>query len=1406
MEVRHFNRNGDVVPAFEAFQLCVGKDALELGELVERRDRKMKVFAMSDGSEKAVIYPTSIHAFDEKTQIYDMVTNTVKDENDGKHLICCEHNYVARFNREYTDELFSIQHGEYCVCVFARRNVPSALGGMIPRVSRVTDAEMQPRDTVVFDSVENDADYEYTVGGGGIKENIVVRQKGDEYRYGFVLKCENVHAKLDADQRRIAFIGTNNEKEVFYIPAPFMNDATGVGSNAVAYELSETADGSYYMDIVADKDWINAEERRFPVIIDPQIKLSDESGMVSYSWNDGIITAGETHKVGTIGNGDGECDANRMYMTLNLEDLPRNPRIKKAELVVSQYDENCTDFNFGVYRVTEGIYTGNCTPEHDDALIDYAKSKCGYFDEDGGVITYSFDITALFEQAIKDGVSTQSLVIKKIDETEHAENYVVLYGAGHHSYFPRIAITYESSYGVNTSYRTHSHEIGRFGQGSIDLQCGNLMLESEDVAWSGNRMPVTIKHLYNSALASYQYTKNNAIKLRTADFSNMSIGKGFKLDLMQSMVQGEFQHEGETVSGYIYVGENGEETYFCESQSNSSSDDEKDCDCINGTSYVKYKDIDSGGAIYDPNEYKLTKGDEVYIFDDSGRLIRIIDANNNQINITYVGGKITKVTDGVGRAFTFGYTEEYLTSIKTPDGNTAATYGYIGDLLASVTYADGRKACITYDSASRPISIELFGADGAKAYKVSYTYSGNRVASVSEYGVEDGNYVKGNSTAYTYSAASGRTVAETTEQDDGDGEKVIKTVYSFDNDGNVVSEYMYTEDTGNVSVEGQGSGIHPYSGDGGAGVVSNINNLLINHSLESLNFWPKIPGSSSAFTVTNYNNESYAKFGKKTCWMRNYSQSDALNGIYQTTPVLPAGDYTFSIYAKIDGAFTGTSAPGVFIRVTDESDNILAESERITERDSQYVRLIAPFYLPSNQSVKVQIMNSGRGSVDVDGAQLENNPYANAYNMLENGNFELDSSTVWQNSTGARTVSGTSFNMSHSMCISGSLSSARYACQTVSVRKNRTTRETFTLSGWAKGYGLPNNEREGIDTPQFRLRAVIKYYDSYYRDYETEEYTADFSPETEEWQFASVQFSKSKYREISEIVVYCDYGYNYGDAYFDDIQLVRDSVGTGLTESDFITESYVEGDESNKYVSEDNTTERFEEKKDDWGNVLTETTFTDGEFGTIYRSFGFGNSYNDLVCETDARGNKTEYTVDKKTSRNEEVTDRLGNKTAYEYDEQGRTVKVISKNADGAEIASVDYAYDAFDNMTEIVRGDGMKYALEYNAFHNLESIGIDGKADKLIKYTYKNGNGRLKEMTYANGDTMKATYNSTGQMIGEKWLDKNGVEIARYKYVYDGEGNIVRSIDILGKKEYNYIYDAGKLIRAVLNKYCNTI
>ena len=90
--------------------------------------------------------------------------------------------------------------------------------------------------------------------------------------------------------------------------------------------------------------------------------------------------------------------------------------------------------------------------------------------------------------------------------------------------------------------------------------------------------------------------------------------------------------------------------------------------------------------------------------------------------------------------------------------------------------------------------------------KVAYTFVNNCLCQVTEYGVEDGAFVTGASTTYSYSVASKRTIVQTTEQMDAEeGEisnNVIKTVYTFDDDGEVISEYMYSEDTGNTGVEG----------------------------------------------------------------------------------------------------------------------------------------------------------------------------------------------------------------------------------------------------------------------------------------------------------------------------------------------------------------------------------------------------------------------------------------------------------------------------------------------------------------------------------------------------------------------------------------------------------------------------
>ena len=1532
-----------------------------VGEILALRGSNRKVYRMQDGSEQAVFYPEAVHVFNKATETFDDVDSALIQEEDGRHFVCGKNRFVARFSREEeNDELFSIESGMHRVTVFARKNRKQRNHGVTPRIrKKVEGAE---KDSLVYEGIKEGADYEYAVTGNGVKENIIVKEKADIYRYAFTLRQENVTAEFDEKKNRIAFISNEDGEEVFFIPAPFMTDANGVTSTAVTYELRSAANGDGILTVTADSNWLNHKYRAFPVVIDPQIQLSTSDGMTTYSWDNGYLYSSPVHKIGTVGigmasygvnartasyacdgsdfntmdsaivlpfnewiggdivcpdeevwysfvanapdahsnggagcytvctqgdldtmgylydangsliaNNDDSCDLNfsitedltygetyylrvrayssntgsysialtytevssggggdsgtgntvcyspnRMYMRLPMPDLPCNPRIKKAELKFFQ-ENGVSDSNqypkLGLYQVEDDLETGSNTPYNDSSLIDFAKMQSGGCEEDKEV-SYTFDITTLVDKAIKDEDTYFNLILKMIDESYESNEYISLYGSAYGgNYAPQLIVTYESTYGVNTSYRTHTHELGRFGQGSIDLQCGNLMFESEDFAWAGNRMPVTIKHFYNSALRGYAYTGNSAIKLTTADFSAMKIGYGFKLNVMQSMMPTTDWYEGKEKSRYVYIDENGEETYF-------KATEETRCDYETGQCDHIYEDVNSGELKYNPLTRTLKKGEETYLFDASGRLIQIKDAHGDSVDITYTANRITSVTDGVGREFGFVYSNGELTTIIAPD-DTQIHYAYSNNLLTAITYPDGRVAKITYSS-GKPATVTLLDANGNNLYKVAYSYYvSSRLYRVCEYGVENGSFVMGAKSTYTYLIASGRTIVQTTEQmdlDEGEcSDNVIKTVYTFDDEGNVISEYVYTEDTDNTGVEGEGSGIHPYSGDGGVGIVSNSNNLLVNHGFANMEGWNKMAGNSSGFYSNNYIYEAYAKFGKYVLRMQSSTANSVDNGMYQVTNTLPMGKYTFSAYVCVETDFTGGENPGAFVRVIAMDGRVLAESEHITKKDSEHIRLIAPFELDSAQSVQVQILINGKGALYAASAQLENNPYANAYNMLENGNFECTGG--WELGSGVSYSSGLHFNMSRALMITGNLEEARNANQYVAVKRNRSTRETFTLSGWARGCGLPDHERDGIATPTFRLRAVVKYNDTFYQDYDTETFTAEFSPCTAEWQFASVQFSKSKYRSVESIRVFCDYDNNYDRARFDAIQLVRDSIETDLTPADFPEDSPVEEEQSTE-TSE--TPADFTEAKDAYGNVLTETTFSDGEFGTIYRAFDFTPhpDYpefigNDLTSETDARAKVTRYEINEETSRNEAVIDRCGNKTAYEYDAAGRTTKVMNiaaqrdddgntvRDADGniqyetAPMAQVSYAYDAFDNMTEIVRGDGMKYALAYNEFHNLESIGVEGKDEKLVHYTYKTGNGRLKDITYANGDRMHASYNSIGQMVAERWYNSSDALTAHYKYVYDGQGNIVRSIDILGEKEYNYEYEEGRIARA---------
>ena len=1369
------------------------KKNVRVSEILDLRESNRKVYRMSDGTEQAVFYPETVHVFDEDTKIFDEVDNTIIEEEDGRHFVNGKNHFVAKFSKEEeNDELFTIESGMHRVTVSARKNSKQRNKGVKPQIHKKMNKDLVRTDSIVFADVQQGSDYEYAVTGNGVKENIIVKEKTDVYRYAFILRQENVTGKFDELNKCVRFMSNESGEEVFFIPAPFMTDGNGVVSTAVSYEVKNTANGDMVLTIVADSEWMNAEERAFPVVIDPQIKLAGSGQLDSYSWSDGYMYQPQTHVVDCFDDGCGGVYENCLYLKMAKQTLPNNPRIKNAKLeltVHSVYNDTNDIFKLGIYDVYGNITNGYITPSSNNELLDYACLSTS-------VTKYSkisFDVTNSIDKLYSGETDVANFLVKCMEAPTVTS--VTFYGDNYSVYYPKLIIEYEPCYGID-SLHSDTHMLGRFGVGSVDLRNGNLMFESKDFAWAGNRMPVTIKHLYNSALSAYQYTSNSSIRLPVANFSAMNVGNGFKLNIMQSM---RYDSRSNT---YVLTDEKGRETYFLLSNKTTECEDTSQC-------YQLYEDSDGNQMYYDDCLRALTHEDTRYFFDPSGRLFKVVQGKN-EMNIHYTSDRITSVTDGAGRDFYFTYNAVgNLISVSAPDysseNRNIITYGYTDSLLTNISYPDGGSVEIQYDS-QKPSAVILKDSNGKPIHKVEYTFNGQRVDSISEFGVENDEFVLGNSWYYEYSAASNRTVVSTIKPENeilGEPENtVIETVYTFNDDGECIGQYSYNlDDVHSKYVSGQN--VIAVTGH-----INNIDNLLLNHNFEGFNHWTSEPSNCGTVHISNYAYEPYAKFGNKVLRMQTNAQSCTDNGVYQDTVVLQSGEYTFSAYIRIISKFYGVNNAGAYIRVTTTDGKILAESEHISKYNTEYIRLVTPFTLDKAQSVQVHLMLDGHGAAYYDAIQLEKNSYANEYNMLFNSNFERNA-MGWESDGCIEISADEHFNMSHSLKLLGSLSSKNVVKQNVFVKTNKGTRETFTLSGWAKGKSLPYTERENCEQNEFSLSAVIRYSDG------TEEtHTARFSPCTDEWQPASVQFAKSKYKAVSRITVNCNYHYNTGVAYFDNIQLIRNGIETNLSEKDFASDTVEE-----EIVAKEEQIQ-FEEAKDQYGNAITETSFTDGEFGTIYRSFeyssscnGYDNLGNDLVGETDSRGNRTVYVVDEDTSRKEEIINRLGNKTAYEYDINGKTKRVTNKSSDDEVLSTVSYDYDEFNNLKEIIRGDQMQYSLVYNSFHNLAEIRIKDKDEVLLSYTYKKGNGRLKEMSFANGNVMKAVYNGDGQLISEKWFDSatDTEPMAYYKYVYDSAGNIVRSIDITRKKEYDYTYESGRITRSAeyditLNEILNVI
>ena len=274
------------------------QDPAILKEYSEKTDAQSRHFKLNNGTAKSIIGASPVNYYDETSQQWKSIDNSFTETaeafetKDGKYKTQIYKPEQAKKVRLASGNIglsweYLGKPAQTAVQTLSTAE-QSAQPQTVLDVKPAQEGVLQNTDgAAVYENADKDTDIEYIVHGGGVKENIIIKERAEEYKYLFALNTEGLKMRLSDDNGSLELYtesaGENGEtvtKTEATIPAPFMFDANGAVSDSVYFELEPQQDGRYVFSVVADAEWINEEGRAFPVTVDPQIVTGD-SGYVS---------------------------------------------------------------------------------------------------------------------------------------------------------------------------------------------------------------------------------------------------------------------------------------------------------------------------------------------------------------------------------------------------------------------------------------------------------------------------------------------------------------------------------------------------------------------------------------------------------------------------------------------------------------------------------------------------------------------------------------------------------------------------------------------------------------------------------------------------------------------------------------------------------------------------------------------------------------------------------------------------------------------------------------------------------------------------------------------------------------------------------------------------------------------
>lgn len=289
----------DVIPEIAETE----EKAVALSEITEMRDEFSKTFLMSDGTYTQVTYASPVHYETEDGTFCEIDNRLSVNAMTGK-ITTGEGGTNAAFSQ--TQPEVSINANGHSISWSVekknelRNDDNASLMSMRPAYQSFTANAINTADTsdfmalpaeeqlmsahkafseLKYVSLEEGYGVNYTVAPGKIKEDILITS-AENNEFVITVDAMGLTAVL-GDYRTVIFKNNANET-VLTFDVPYMYAANDEFSTDIDISLTKII-GGYEITLTASEEWLESEDRVYPVVINPVYTVSGESNVVDTS-------------------------------------------------------------------------------------------------------------------------------------------------------------------------------------------------------------------------------------------------------------------------------------------------------------------------------------------------------------------------------------------------------------------------------------------------------------------------------------------------------------------------------------------------------------------------------------------------------------------------------------------------------------------------------------------------------------------------------------------------------------------------------------------------------------------------------------------------------------------------------------------------------------------------------------------------------------------------------------------------------------------------------------------------------------------------------------------------------------------------------------------------------------------